>query len=102
MGRNSSRKRSVKNAENCHLCYNNTCNMNLDKRNINLDNLPLALDVNDVAKVLGISKKNAYDLFHSKSFPSVKIGKRLLIPRAAFERWMENPFIFERKDDSNG
>ncbi len=76
-------------------CYNYSCCENID--NLipkDFDELPLTLDANDIAKVLGISKQNAYILLHRKDFPSVQIGKRLVIPKPAFIRWMENPLVF--------
>jgi excisionase family DNA binding protein len=67
--------------------------MNFENIN-NLNELPLTLNVSDVAGVLGISINKAYELCHSKKFPSVKVGKRrLIIPRPAFEVWMSNPCI---------
>ena len=44
-----------------------------------LDQLPLALSADDVAEVLGISRANAYNLMRSKSFPTLKIGKRMIV-----------------------
>lgn len=58
---------------------------------MNLDELPLSLTVDDVAKTLGISKANAYELCKSMGFPCVNVGKRLIIPKLAFVKWMENP-----------
>jgi excisionase family DNA binding protein len=57
-----------------------------------LNSLPLSLTVADIAKILGVSKQNAYKLCHSKGFPSVRIGKRIIITRLAFIKWMEEPF----------
>jgi excisionase family DNA binding protein len=79
-------------------CYNNTINLDIDKP-IKTCELPLTLTVDDIANALNISKQNAYFLCHKKSFPCVQIGKRLVIPRAAFEKWLENPFIFESEDN---
>ena len=42
------------------------------------DQLPLALNADDVAAVLGISRANAYTLMHSKDFPTITI---VTIPR---------------------
>lgn len=83
-------------------CYNDNNEVTFDKRIKNLDKYPLALNVDEVAKVLGVSKQNAYTLCHNGKFPCVKIGKRLVIPKKAFERWMQNPFIFEKGENSNG
>ena len=46
-----------------------------------LEQLPLALSAEDVAQVLGISRANAYTLMHSKGFPTIKIGKRMTVPK---------------------
>lgn len=56
-----------------------------------IEELPLSLTVEDVSRVLGIGKQNAYELCHSEGFPSVIIGRRIIVPKLAFIRWMENP-----------
>ena len=53
------------------------------------DQLPLALNADDVAAVLGISRANAYTLMHSKDFPTICIGKRMIVPRDKFIEWMD-------------
>ena len=53
------------------------------------EQLPLALSAEDVAQVLGISRANAYTLMHSKSFPTLTIGKRLVVPKDKLLVWME-------------
>lgn len=56
-----------------------------------LDELPLALNANDLAKALGVSIETAYQLIHSKGFPTVKIGeRRYIVPKDAFIEWMKN------------
>jgi len=69
--------------------------MNLDNIN-SIDELPLSLRVVHVAKVLGLSMNTAYELCHSDGFPCVRVGRRMIIPRAAFQKWLENPFEKER------
>lgn len=54
-----------------------------------LEQLPLALSAEDVAQVLGISRANAYALMHSKGFPTLKIGKRMTVPKVKLIEWME-------------
>jgi excisionase family DNA binding protein len=54
-----------------------------------LDQLPLALSADDVAEVLGISRANAYNLMRSKSFPTLKIGKRMTVPKDKLIEWIE-------------
>lgn len=53
------------------------------------DDLPLMLSVPDIAKVLGISRAGAYELAHSKEFPSMKVGSRIIIPKEKFLLWIE-------------
>ena len=48
-----------------------------------------------VAKVLGVSISSAYELMHEKDFPSVRIGKRFIVPREDLKAWIEN--YVERK-----
>ena len=54
-----------------------------------LDQLPLALSAEDVAQVLGISRANAYTLMHSKGFPTIKIGKRMTVPKDKLIEWID-------------
>ena len=53
------------------------------------EQLPLALSAEDVSQVLGISRANAYALMHSKGFPTLKIGKRMTVPKDKLIEWME-------------
>lgn len=55
----------------------------------NYSELPLTLSVPEVAAVLGISRAGAYELVHSASFPKVKIGKRILVPKDKFIEWLD-------------
>jgi excisionase family DNA binding protein len=47
------------------------------------------MSVPDVAKALGISRNSAYEAVARREIPVIKIGRRLLVPRAAFERMLE-------------
>ena len=51
--------------------------------------LPLSLNANDIAAVLGISRANAYTLMRAKGFPTIFIGKRMIVPRDKFVEWMD-------------
>ena len=53
------------------------------------DQLPLTLCADDVAKVLGISRAGAYTLMHSKGFPVLKVGKRMLVPKDKLLAWID-------------
>ena len=61
----------------------------------NYEDLPLFLNAEMVAKVLGVSISSAYELMHEKDFPSVRIGKRFIVPREDLKVWIEN--YIERK-----
>ena len=51
--------------------------------------LPLSLNANDIAAVLGLSRANAYTLMRAKGFPTIFIGKRMIVPRDKFIEWMD-------------
>ena len=51
--------------------------------------LPLSLNANDIAAVRGISRANAYTLMRAKGFPTIFIGKRMIVPRDKFIEWMD-------------
>ena len=43
----------------------------------------------EVANVLGIGRNQAYEAARRGEIPSIRIGKRLLVPLAALERMLE-------------
>lgn len=53
-----------------------------------IEELPISLNVSDVAAYLNISKAYAYQLVNKEDFPTLKIGTRLLIPRDSFINWV--------------
>lgn len=53
------------------------------------DELPLFLNADTVANVLGISISSAYELMHEKDFPALKVGNRLVVPKERFKQWVE-------------
>lgn len=53
------------------------------------DELPLFLNAELVAKVLGVSISSAYELMHEEVFPSVRIGSRIVVPKEKFCRWVD-------------
>lgn len=52
------------------------------------DDLPLFLNSEIVAKVLGIAPSSAYELMHEPDFPVLKIGSRMVIPKEQFIQWV--------------
>ena len=53
------------------------------------DELPLFLNAETVAKVLGVSPSSGYELLHEKDFPALKIGSRIVVPKEKFIAWVE-------------
>ena len=53
------------------------------------DELPLFLNAEIVAKLLGIGQASAYELMHEKDFPTIRIGKRLVVPKDKFLIWVD-------------
>ncbi len=55
----------------------------------NYDELPLFLNAAIVAKVLGVSPSSSYELMHEPGFPVLRIGNRMVVPKAKFQKWVE-------------
>lgn len=51
--------------------------------------LPLFLNAEIIAKVLGISPASSYELMHESGFPVLKIGNRMVVPKEKFICWVE-------------
>ena len=52
------------------------------------DDLPLFLNADTVAKVLGVSISSAYELMHEPGFPVVRVGSRMVVPKEKFMAWV--------------
>jgi excisionase family DNA binding protein len=50
----------------------------------NIDH-PLTLTVEQAAKVLGIGRSTAYELVHTGDIPSLRLGRRIVVPIARLE-----------------
>lgn len=48
----------------------------------------LTMNVTEISEQLGISKPIAYELTRREDFPSLKIGRRIVIPIEAFQKWL--------------
>ncbi len=53
------------------------------------DDLPLFLNAELVAKVLGVSPSSGYELMHETGFPTLRIGSRMVVPKEKFVQWVE-------------
>ena len=53
------------------------------------EELPLFLNAETVANVLGIAMSSAYELMKEQNFPSLRVGNRLIVPKEKFMAWVE-------------
>ena len=53
------------------------------------DDLPLFLNAELVAQVLGVSPASSYELLHEDGFPTLRIGNRMVVPKEKFIQWVE-------------
>lgn len=54
-----------------------------------LEQLPVFLNADQVAEVLGISRAKAYQLMHAEAFPKIQIGKRMVVRKEHFIAWID-------------
>lgn len=50
---------------------------------------PQILDVSHIQKILGIGRRQAYELVNSGQFHIVRVGKRIKISREVFFQWLD-------------
>ena len=53
------------------------------------DELPLFLNSELVAKVLGVSPSSGYELMHQPDFPVLRVGSRMVVSKEKFIQWAE-------------
>ncbi len=54
-----------------------------------IDNDEIVLyNVDDIQRIFGIGRNRAYQLLSLKSFPSIKLNKRLLVEKSKLEEWI--------------
>jgi hypothetical protein len=53
------------------------------------------LNAKELAKILGISLHLAYDLMRRDGFPTIHVGKRLLVNTKLLEVWLDKNCNFE-------
>lgn len=50
---------------------------------------PLLISVTEAATRVGLGKTKVYELIDAGQFPHKRVGRRLLVPVKALERWSE-------------
>lgn len=53
------------------------------------DELPAVMNAELVAQTLGISRTGAYQLMHRADFPTLRIGKRMLVTKDKLIHWID-------------
>ena len=53
------------------------------------DELPLLLNVKQLVDLMGVSDSSIYELIQEDDFPSLRIGKRIVVPKEKFIQWVE-------------
>jgi excisionase family DNA binding protein len=49
----------------------------------------LVFSVREAGKLLGLSRGSVYEAIRTGQIPSIRVGRRILIPRAALEQLLE-------------
>ena len=53
------------------------------------EELPLFLNAETLAQLLGVSVSRNYELMHEKDFPAIRIGSRLVVPKEKLQQWID-------------
>ena len=61
-------------------------------------NEKLTLSVEEAGKLLGVSRQVAYQVIHRADFPTLHIGRRILVPKKQLEEWMDRNVIGAEAD----
>lgn len=52
-------------------------------------NLPEMLSAKDLMEILPVSRSAVYTLLRDPSFPTIRLGRRVIVPRDAFCAWLQ-------------
>jgi len=53
-----------------------------------VEELPLCLHLMDVARIMGVGRNLALKITRRKGFPVIREGRKIIVPRDAFFRWL--------------
>ena len=54
-----------------------------------LEEMPMILSAGDLGAFLGLSRGKVYELLNSRDFPTLRIGKRMMVPKDKFLNWID-------------
>jgi excisionase family DNA binding protein len=63
---------------------------------------PAVYSVPEVAALLEINLPKAYELARQPGFPAIRIGRRIVVPKEAFHRWLEQVALDKQSYDIAG
>lgn len=49
----------------------------------------MVLTASDIQTALGIGRRQTYELLNRSDFPTIRLGKKIIVPREAFLRWLD-------------
>lgn len=55
----------------------------------NKNEMPLIMNVDDISRVLGVSRSTAYAVMKSEGFPLLRVGNRFLVTSDRFWKWID-------------
>lgn len=58
-----------------------------------MDEDKLTLTIEETARLLGIGRNLCYDRVKMGEIPAIRIGRRLLVPRAALQKLLADPSL---------
>ena len=61
------------------------------------DELPLLLNVKQLADLMGVSDSSIYELIQEDDFPSLRIGKRIVVPKEELRKWIAAHTLCEER-----
>ncbi|MBM3155278.1 MAG: helix-turn-helix domain-containing protein [Chloroflexi bacterium] len=69
---------------------------NIETKSIANEPQRLCLSVPEAARLLGISRGLGYELAQTGKLPIIRFGRRLLVPKAALDRMLNQGHAVER------
>ena len=57
----------------------------------------MTMTVQEIQEALGVGRNVAYNLVNRADFPALRVGRKIIIPRAAFLRWLDTQTQQEAK-----
>jgi len=60
------------------------------------------LTVSELAKTLGIGRNSAYELIRQHKLPALRLGRRIVIPRVALQRFLEQAGQLAAESETRG